>query len=74
VASPLTASRCKEREGGKKRRRKVARRSWTAAAARDTGEGDTVVFFFVGKRHCTAARLHYLKSPLHHYPSAMSLR
>jgi hypothetical protein len=75
VASHLTASRCKEGEGGKKRRGKAARRSRTAAAARDTREeGDAAVFFLVEKHHCTVARLHCLKSPLHRYPSAMSPR
>jgi hypothetical protein len=75
VASPLTASHCKEGEGGKKRRGKAARRSRTTAAAQDIGEeGDAVAFFLVGKRHCTAARLHCLESPLHRYPSATSPR
>jgi hypothetical protein len=62
VASPLTASCYKEGEGGKKRRGRAARRSWTVATARDTREGDAVVFFLIGKHHCTTARLHCLES------------
>jgi hypothetical protein len=75
--SPHHIYRGKEQGKEEEEKRKLGTRSRRRRPSSSETEAALLVFFFTvggASLDCTVARLHYLESPLHRYPSAMSPR